>query len=124
LEEKTYASTVEGLKEAASEFAKNATSTESVPRGEDGERLLEVPGDNGDVGMPPEADDGLSLKDAAKRLSEHRQQKEVDREKLKAALHRATLHPEMQPQLAPMSHMSAFGIFQRRGDDDSNSLSS
>jgi hypothetical protein len=86
LEEKTYPSTADGLRDAAREIGETATSTESVSGGKDGERLLEVPGDNGDVGMPPEADDGLSLKDAARRLAQHREDRERDREKLNKAI--------------------------------------
>jgi hypothetical protein len=36
--------------------------------------------------MPPSEEDGLSLKEAAKRLSEHRHQRETDRAKLNAAI--------------------------------------
>jgi hypothetical protein len=95
LEEKSYEATVDGLREAASEFAENATSTESVGGGKDGSHLPEVAtGDHGDVGMPPAEEDGLSIKDAAKRLADHRNQRDADR----AALNKAIGLDSAEPQ--------------------------
>ena len=68
-------------------LARLATSTESVPGGKDGKHLPEIPtGDQGDVGMPPAEEDGLSLKDAARRLAQHREDRERDRENLNKAI--------------------------------------
>jgi hypothetical protein len=87
LDEKTYSSDVDGLKEAAAELSEQATSNESIPGGKDGKYLAEIPtGDHGDVGAPPAEDDGLSLKEAAKRLSNYRQQRETDRDNLNRAI--------------------------------------
>jgi hypothetical protein len=85
--ETEYPSTVEGLRDAAREIGETATSTESVPGGKDGKHLPEIPtGDQGDVGMPPAEEDGLSLKDAARRLAQHREDRERDRENLNKAI--------------------------------------
>jgi hypothetical protein len=85
--ETTFPATVEGLRDAAREVGEIATSVEAVPGGDGGKYLPEVPtGDQGDVGMPPAEDDGLSLKNAARRLAEHRQQREADRDKLNKAI--------------------------------------
>jgi hypothetical protein len=87
MEKTTFESTVEGLREAAAEVADNATSTESVPGGKGGEHLPELhTGDQGDVGLPPAEDDGLSLKDAARRLADYRNQRETDRHNLNKAI--------------------------------------
>ena len=85
--ETEYPATVEGLRDAAREIGETATSTESVPGGKDGKHLPEIPtGDQGDVGMPPAEEDGLSLKDAARRLAQHREDRERDRENLNKAI--------------------------------------
>jgi hypothetical protein len=120
--ETEYPATVEGLRDAAKEIAETATSTESVPGGKGGEHLLEVPsGDTGDVGMPPQADDELSLKDAAKRLAQHREDRERDRENLNKAIGLDDEHDDLRSHYEAMKRSvkeaeDALGIKDERAE--------